>query len=281
MRSRFLSDERFAMGLSALLHVSIFASFFLLIGWKERDPKVVRTRQELQVSIVPGDGLTPSIPKLASPSAVKPVPNPPEDVSPTPDPAVKPAVESQSDPVDLPPGPKSPADGSDALPSSDGGTIWTPPAPTPNPSLLRKMPDVQKDVRVVMPDVSLPKGASDPVLVSYDQARYAAVSSMGEAAGLMNAGTITMSVLVDEKGAVSLCSVALTSGSPILDAKACALVSSYQYRPAQDAFGKPHGAIVSEVMEWAKDGKFTSPGDDPAAPPSLSPSRDAIVRAKN
>lgn len=252
-----------AISASVLVHAAVFASFFLSVGWKAPEVPETRTLKTFSVSLQ-GEGTTPAIPKVGAPVPDETAEKPPETKAPStePDKVVEPPKPEVSD---QPVGASAVDQGADLVESSEGGMIWTPPAPTPNASTIAGAKPGAERPRVVMPEVALAKGASDPVLLSYDQGRFSDATTSKEAGRLSNAGTITMSVTVDDKGAVGVCSVTSTSGSPTLDDKACALIRSYTYRPAQDAFGKPHGAIVFEVLEWAKDGKFTSPAADSAA----------------
>jgi TonB family protein len=141
-----------------------------------------------------------------------------------------------------------------------GGLIWTPPPPQSQTG--SKEGEAREEIRVELPKVEIPKGASEPLLLSYDQARYSDAVAVSEATRLMNSGMIIMSVSVDEKGDVTDCFTTISSGSPLLDERACDLVKSYKYRPAQNEKGQPYKAMVSEMLEWAKDGKFSDTQSD-------------------
>jgi protein TonB len=253
-----------AMAASFVVHASIFAA--LMVSFNVEMPKKpeMRTMEVFTVSTSPGEGLDVAIPKTSAPEPVKqskPDPKPVEDPEPQPEPKPQPDPEPQPEPERPQPSSAAPATAeSTASANPGGGMIWTPPAPKPNASGIDASSD-RVEKRVEMPKVDLPKGASEPVLLSYDQGRYSDAAAMSEASRLMNNGTITMAVTVDTKGAVGDCIVTTTSGSRMLDERACLLVRSYAYRPAQDNAGKTHGALVTEVLEWARDGKFSQPSD--------------------
>ena len=282
---RALPDEPLALGISLVIHCSVFLALTTSFQ-RLPDRRPEATMQVFEVSMVPGDGELADMPEVAAPKAV--------DVNEVvPDPAsLRLPSDAPAETESTPPEAVEASDGSasaEPAPSAgspdDGGSIWTPPAPRPNDA-DPSMSDVEgESARVELPHVELGKGASDAVLLSYDQGRFADAASNAEAARLSGTGRITMSVSVDDKGAVTACTVAITSGSALLDERACALVSSYRYRPAQDGRGVPHASIVSEVLEWARDGMFESDvpaglsglrrGEDGAGPsttPSSMPS---------
>ena len=258
-----LRDDRRSLIGSVLAHGALVAALVVSIS-VTFPPKPETRTNTINVSLNQGDGRDAEIPKASSEKAAekvddKVVPKPAEEVR-TADPVEDPST-TEPAPSDGPPS-ENPSTGT----PGNGEMVWTPPAPRPNASGVGPDGRPRQEVRVEMPKVDLPKGASDPILLSYDQGRFSDAAAMSEASRLMNTGTITMSVTVDAEGAVGQCVVTSTSGSAMLDERACALIRSYRYRPAQDAAGKPHGAIVSEVLEWARDGKFkdaakTAPAD--------------------
>jgi TonB family protein len=254
-------DRRSLIG-SLLAHGALITALVVSVS-VTFPPKPETRTTTINVSLDEGDGKDADIPKASSEAAKekvedKTVPTPAEKTEP--EKPVQEASEQEAAPSDAPPS-DTPSTGK----TGNGEMVWTPPAPNPNASGVGPDGRPREEVRVEMPKVDLPKGASDPILLSYDQGRFSDAAAMSEASRLMNTGTITMSVTVDEKGAVSQCVVTSTSGSAMLDQRACDLIRSYRYRPAQDAGGKPHGAIVSEVLEWARDGRFVEDGKKSAA----------------
>lgn len=225
--------------------------------------KPIEDFRDMQVSLVEGRDATPKpSARIAAPEtkAVQEQPKPDQAV----DQAEKP---SESTTASLP---------VNGPPSSGAGTIWTPPAPDPNaPLASTKQPEEGK--RVVLPVVEMKKGAAEPQLVSYDQGRFSDAASVHEAARLPGNGNIVMTVSVDAGGDVTSCQTSVSSGSSILDGKACELVRSYKYRPGQDADGRPRAAVVSEVLEWARDGQFSPTGV--AAGPASQAGLASVVRA--
>lgn len=271
-RDHIPSEPKAALA-SILVHAAVFGALMFSVNVKMPQKPETRTLSTFDVSLQPGDGMDVAIPKTSTPEPskveeTKPEPEVQPEPQPKPDPQPQP---EEQKPVEQPPQQQA----SSASPSetqsltsapSGGGLIWTPPVPRPNAAGVSDS-QMRPENRIEMPKVNLPKGASDPVLLSYDQGRYSDAAAMSEASRLMNTGTITMAVTVDDKGAVNDCVVTTTSGSRMLDERACALIKSYQYRPAQDNDGKTHGAIVTEVLEWARDGKFTS--TKPGSPVAL------------
>lgn len=135
--------------------------------------------------------------------------------------------------------------------------IWTPPPPKVESSSFLEKSDGSEESRVLIPDVVLRKGASEAVLLSFDQGRFADPDALKEADRIGAAGgggTIVMSASVNDMGQVVDCSVRVGSGSDILDAKACGVVRSYKYRPAQDGAGNAFASQVTETLEWSRDG---------------------------
>lgn len=263
--SRFRPREPKALVASVLVHAALIGAFLVSLPDftpERRKPPEMKT---LNVSLMPGDGMEVAIPKASTPveKTVEPEETPVEPPKPVPDPV------SQDKPVEQPDDvtpqkqntSTSQAD-APAQPSSQGGgkMIWTPPAPTPDAPGITRSEQAPPEKRVELPKVELGKGASEPILMSYDQGRYSDAVAMSEAERLRNAGTITMSAIVDINGDVKTCVVTTSSGSKTLDERACLLIQSYKYRPAQDEKGKNYEAVVSEVLEWARDGKFLSTG---------------------
>lgn len=265
-----VSGDRKALGISLLAHAAVLAALLLSIDVTFPPKPETRTNNTFNVSLQEGDGTEAPIPKASSQVTEKKVEDAtvPKPVEQVPDEPVEDARQASEESSSASSEPSTDT----AIATPGGGLMaWTPPPPTPFGSGVSADGPTGAEKRIEMPKVDLPKGASEPVLLSYDQGRYSDAASMSEASRLLNTGTITMSVNVDDKGEVSSCMVSATSGSSMLDDRACALVRSYRYRPAQDNLGKPHGAIVSEVLEWARDGKFVD-GANSTVP------TDAVIR---
>jgi TonB family protein len=274
----FMSDDRRALAVSLLAHAGILAALLVSIDVSFDKKPETRTENSFSVSLDKGEGVDTPIPKASSPKVEQKVEE--KTVSQPVEPAVEQPVEQprQASEQSAPSSSQTSDNQSQATPGG-GAMIWTPPPPDPFASGIGAG-GARVEKRVEMPKVELAKGASDPILLSYDQGRYSDAAAMSEASRLLNTGTITMSVTVNDKGEVDNCVTTSTSGSRMLDERACALIRSYRYRPAQDARGVPHGALVSEVLEWARDGKFVEgtarpqSGDpairrgDPSAPAS-------------
>lgn len=262
---RYKPKEPKALFGSVLVHALVIGSFFVSFNEVK---KIIPPKNEVNtftVSLNKGDDLELRMP-VASIEAEKDQ----EEIKEVEEPAEEPLPISKSNMPAEQVKPPEPQEASStqgeaadnptpAMNEGGGDMIWTPPAPGSTPSGAKGNEGSGEEVRVSLPTVEMPTGASDAVLLSYDQARYSDAVAMREVARISNTGMIMMAVGVDETGTVTSCVVTSTSGSVPLDERACALVASYKYRPAQDAKGKPYASIVSEVLEWAKDGKFSEP----------------------
>lgn len=178
-----------------------------------------------------------------------------EDVIPAIAPPKSSEKPSTEEPVTAPPSP---------IAIMEGGTgndqfVWTPPPPD---ALLGVggTENGLEEARVYLKDVEMPKGASDPVLLSFDQARINEAAELTEAARLSGKGAMKMSVNVGEDGNPISCDITDTSGSKLLDERGCALVMSYFYRPAQDRAGNPRMAMVFETLEWVQEANGQTAG---------------------
>lgn len=257
------------------LHALVLAVLSLSMHREPEEVPVPRVRDAMAVSVSTGDGSSTLPPAPQVSASVESPPSPVEDPVGVTDEPVEASSPEQSDVL------STEAAASDAPPSASAasggaeGTVWTPPQPGMSPSasfLSTTRPPAQ---RIVMPVVTMGEGAAPAVLLSYDQGRFSDAAVTAEARRLSEAGTILMSATVGADGAVSDCVVTSSSGSPDLDRRGCALVRSYRYRPARDALGKSYISIVSEVLEWAKDGKFSPmvPDAAPAAPVASTASK--------
>lgn len=264
---RALSGESSAFAISLSLHAALAIGFYFSIGFGREAPKEDPISTSMNVSLVPGDGLTVSLPKTMAEQVQKPETKPETKPEPTPDPEPisEPEPQETVEQEDVP----SPTDQaaapltgtSEGPPSSTiggRGMIWTPPAPRPQGSGIDSDAEERLEQRVMMPEVEISKGASGAMLLSYDQGRFSDAVSAKEALRLKGAGTIMMAIQVFKDGTVGDCVVTVSSGSTTLDERGCDLVKSYVYRPAQDEKGRTHESIVTEVLEWAKDGEFQS-----------------------
>ena len=264
---RILPGESSALAISLSMHIALAVGFYFSIGFGQKMPKEEPMSTSMAVSLVPGDGMRVSLPNTMSEQVQKPETKPetkPEPV-PDPDPAPKPEPQETVEQEEVP----SPADqvsapltgSSEASPSSTiggRGMIWTPPAPRPQGSGIDGDTGEKLEQRVMMPEVEIAKGASGALLLSYDQGRFSDAVTAKEALRLKGAGTIMMAIQVFKDGTVGDCVVTVSSGSETLDERGCDLVKSYIYRPAQDEKGRTHDSVVTEVLEWAKDGEFQS-----------------------
>lgn len=238
--------------ISVGIHLAIVAGLSLSLIWSN-DEKIEKRKDNpvLQISLMPGPRRD-----IPQPSSQIAAPKNPEKPKIEADRPTETKVDQGSDQDGA--GQDTTTDkGIDAQVggASGEGLIWTPPAPKPNAAAATSdAGGVEK--RITLPVVELKQGATDPQLLSYDYGRFTDAASVSEATRLTGTGSIVMNVSVDDEGHVSNCQITVSSGSKLLDDKACLLIRSYRYRAARDQAGKPRAANISEVLEWARDGKF-------------------------
>lgn len=156
-----------------------------------------------------------------------------------------------SEPTLEPVPPESSASGSGS--ASGTAFVWTPDPPT---SVIGQIGSTLgfETSRIFLENLEIPEGASDPILLSFEEAKLNSVAEMEEAARLSGSGSMRMSVQVDIEGKPVLCNISQTSGSKILDERGCELIMSYRYRPAHGFTGEPRPALIFEWLEWMKTG---------------------------
>ncbi len=86
-----------------------------------------------------------------------------------------------------------------------------------------------------------------------------------EAGGAASASRlVTVSVDLDETGAVTRCAVTASSGEPALDAQSCDLVQTQgRYEPVLDEEGRPVPATIVHTLSWSP---AEAQGQPPARP---------------
>ena len=96
---------------------------------------------------------------------------------------------------------------------------------------------------------------------------------MRQAAGkLEGKGNVTLRFTVQIDGSVKDCEVSSSSGSALLDSKACELVSGFVYKPGTDDRGAPIAKSVLETIEWlSNDGVRRVESEDAVDPTAPVP----------
>jgi TonB family protein len=267
-----------AIGTASVFAIAI-AGFFLNVTLPVPPEKPVK-ESSLEVFPVPGIHEKHSDLKVFDvPTPVKPKPAPkPEKQKPQPQPPQKPqeASSSKQDEVD-----KSTPDPSQdrALAKLDLPTFWTPPPPG-----VDRVRDEKKEVKKVeLPtlvvnddhsekkmDVNRPprlvqareQRMNDPEVLSAVRGLQRQLGSRRETGAtapqhqtvvderIVQDGTVLLRFQVSSSGTISGCSVAVSSGSDVLDKRACELVSSFVYEAGTDERGNKVEKSMMETIEW-------------------------------
>ena len=249
------SDIGRGVGVSLVVHGSIIAAL-AIAAWVNFEPEAPEIEEPKLITFdLPGpsesDGKV--VPEIAPPKALQ-----------------------DSVPTDEPIPPRSSESGSGT--SSSGVFVWTPAPPSEIVGRIGSTAGVD-GARIFLENIDIPEGASDPILLSFEEAKLNSVAEMEEAARLSGRGSMKMSVQIDTEGKPVLCNIAETSGSQLLDERGCSLVMSYRYRPAHDFLGKPRPALIFEWLEWMNtgddgDASLVIPGTGSGATPTAQDGED-------
>lgn len=63
-------------------------------------------------------------------------------------------------------------------------------------------------------------------------------------------GTVSFRVEIDSRGAVTACTITVSSGSAALDEGTCAILREARYIPARDEAGRPTGGTDAGRVAW-------------------------------
>lgn len=265
----------------AVATVSIFvaaaASFFLDLSILPDPPKIPEKDRTLVVFPVPGvEEKKSELKTFDVPKPVKPDPEPKPDPKPVPEP--EPQVEQQqaaSEEVE-----KTEPDPSEEKAMAEMGlpTFWTPPPPkvTQEKADTKQVKKVDLPKLVVNDQVSQEKMDVNrpPRLVQAREERMDDAEVLGAVRRLqqqlattrpatgsgasqtvvddqiIDDGTVALRFQVMPDGRISGCSVVVTSGSDVLDRRACDLVSKFVYEAGTDEKGVKVEKTMIETIEW-------------------------------
>lgn len=146
----------------------------------------------------------------------------------------------------------------DAIRSASDVRIWIPGlderfALSSIPALLDTMDSCVDDLRIVWnvgdsknEDAPLAEGAKGDLRALFSGDDYPT-----QALVVGESGIVAVVLLIDEKGKVRDCSVIETSGAPVLDAQACAVLTERAlFRPALGLDGKPAKSAIVQRIDW-------------------------------
>lgn len=241
-------------GISVLLHAGVAAAFLVNIGF-HKDPFMPKPDRSLSVFNVPMARMerqNAPIEKIAT------KPRKSEKVSEDPPPSVEETI--------------------DASTAGDIETNWTPPPPPSKQSVDLKVEVADKLALIKLPEPDPNRRNLTPEFISGSEESFAGDDVRQAASKLEGKGNVTLRFTVNVDGSVKDCEVSSSSGSPLLDAKACQLVSAFVYKPGTDDRGAPTPKSVLETIEWlSNDGvrRIDADGDavpvaGPAAPAAAS-----------
>jgi len=164
------------------------------------------------------------------------------------------------------------ADQAEAIDRLDLPTFWTPPPPE-----VRKTTEVRKEVKKVeLPRLVVRDDRSEtrmeanrpPRLVQAREQRMvdseiveavrqlrrridvSTANGRGTGSSDVQTGTVAVRFQVSAAGAISACVVVISSGSDVLDRRACELVSSFVYESGTDERGNNVDKTMIETIEW-------------------------------
>ena len=89
-------------------------------------------------------------------------------------------------------------------------------------------------------------------------------------------GTVKFALTIDAQGAVSRCDILVSSGAPLLDQQACALMQrNGRFKPALDAVGLPISSEITRLIAWNANRKADISYDAVVAVKSLPSDRNS------
>ncbi|MFZ3481749.1 TonB family protein [Sphingomonas sp. 3-13AW] len=291
--------------------VSIFAvaiaGFFLDVTFLPDTPKLPEREKPLVMFPVAGAKERKSELKTFDlPELVKAQPEPKPQPTPEPKPPAEEQVASKQDE-------KSEPDAEQAQPDVTPGTstIWTPPPPKVAQEIAeaKQMKKVELPKLVVKDDAFQQKMDVNrpPRLVQAREQRMDDKEVLAAVRGLQlqvtsaprpaatslspqpalddqgtQDGTVAMRFQVLADGRISGCSVVVSSGSDVLDRRACDLVATFVYEAGTDEHGEKVEKTMLETVEWlggdAKRVFGRGASDDAVVPARVTPSATSIYR---
>lgn len=288
--------KKFGAGATVSIFLVAAAGFFLDLSFLPDPPKLPDRDRSLVVFPVPGIKEKQSELKVFDvPEPVKPQPKPTPKPVPVPEPPAEPQKAS-SEEVD-----KSKPDPDQAQAQSELGLprFWTPPPP----KVAKEKNEVKEVKKVDLPKLVVNDEISErkmdvnrpPRLVQAREQRMddsevitavrrlqqelaAAPRSQGTGAAdadgqAIQDGTVALRFQVMPDGRISGCTVVVTSGSDVLDKRACDLVGTFVYEAGTDEKGAKVEKTMIETIEWLGADQARRGSDGRSVRPGVTPSR--------
>ena len=298
--------KKFGVTATVSIFVMAAASMFIDLSFLPDPPKLPEKDRSLVVFPVPGDEPKKSEMKTFDvPDPVKPDPKPVPQPDPKPQPPVEPqkAASEQVDSTNPDP------DQAEAVAELGLPTFWTPPPP----KVSQDKVDVKEVKKVELPKLVVNDARSEqkmdinrpPKLVQAREQRMddaeviTAVRSLqrqlaaaprpqnGTAPAnqpmiddqAIQDGTVALRFQVRIDGGISGCTVVVSSGSVVLDRRACDLVGTFVYEAGTDEKGAKVEKTMIETIEWLGSGDAKRGSDGRTVETGVTPSRIAPTSA--
>lgn len=302
--------KKFGATATVSIFVVALASMVLDLSLLPDPPKLPEKDRTLVVFPIPGVKEKKSDLKVFDvPKPVKPDPKPKPKPEPMPEPPTEPQKASSEEVDKSKPDP----DQDKAIAELGMPTFWTPPPPkvvqekdktkevkkvdlpklVVNDEVSQQKMDVNRPPRLVQAREQ--RMDDSEVLGAVRRLQQQLASRPAAAAGggsahpvvddqIIQDGTVALRFQVMADGRISGCSVVVTSGSDVLDKRACELVSTFVYEAGTDEKGAKVEKTMIETIEWlgggearrGTDGRTISAG---VVPTRTMPGATPIVRA--
>lgn len=304
--------KKFGASATVSIFLAAAAGFFLDLSFLPDPPKMPDRDRSLVVFPVPGIKEKKSEMKIFDvPEPVKPTPKPEPKPVPEPEPPAEPQKASSEEVDKSKPDP----DQAEAVAELGLPTFWTPPPPkvakdrqevkevkkvdlpklVVNDTISQQKMDINRPPRLVQAREQRMDDAEVILAVRRLQQQLAAVPrpQPGTAQGAdqqgIDDGTVALRFQVKEDGSISGCTVVVTSGSDVLDKRACDLVGTFVYEAGTNEKGTKVEKTMIETIEWlgasgdarrGSDGRTIQPGVTPGrvAPAAAAAQRPAVRR---
>jgi len=295
--------KKFGAGATVSIFVAAAAGMFLNISFLPDPPKMPERDRSLVVFPVPGIKEKQSTMKVFDvPEPVKPEPKPKPKPKPVPEPPAEPQ-KAASEQVDQS---KPDPDQAEAREALGLPTFWTPPPPkvakerqevkevkkvelpklTVNDTMSEKKMDVNRPPRLVQAREQRMDDSEVITAVRRLQQQLSATprpQSGGSAQTRddqqsIDDGTVALRFQVMPDGRISGCTVVVSSGSDVLDRRACDLVGSFVYEAGTDEKGTKVEKTMIETIEWLGAGDARRGSDGRTVTPSrVVPTAQPII----
>jgi TonB family protein len=290
--------RKFGAAATVSIFVAAAAGMFLNISFLPDPPKMPDRDRSLVVFPVPGIKEKQSTLKVFDvPEPVKPEPKPKPKPVPVPEPPAEPQKAS-SEQVDQS---KPDPDQAEAREALGLPTFWTPPPPkvakekqevkevkkvelpklVVNDAMSEKKMDVNRPPRLVQAreqrmddsEVITAVRRLQQQLSATPRSQSGGSAQTGDDQQSIQDGTVALRFQVMSDGRISGCTVVISSGSDVLDRRACDLVGTFVYEAGTDEKGSKVEKTRIETIEWLGAGDARRGSDGRTVTPGVTPSR--------